>query len=107
MTSHNSVDGLMSRTFFDGDYVGQLNGEKKHGRGTMNYKNKTKYQGEWVNDERHGTGIFTWENKSRYEGQFTSGAMGGETTGVYYDPTGKKCDATWVSAPAPTPANSK
>lgn len=103
---NGKLSGVESKSFFDGDYVGQLNGEKKHGKGTMKYKNGTRYEGEWVNDFRHGNGIFTWPDNSRYEGQFTSGAMGGESNGVYFDSTGKKCEATWVSAPASTPAAS-
>jgi hypothetical protein len=88
----------MSKSFFDGDYVGQVNGEKKHGKGKMNYKNGTSYEGEWADDFRHGLGVFTWPDGSRYEGHFTTGKMGGEGNGVYYDASGKKSDATWISA---------
>jgi hypothetical protein len=88
-----------SKSFFDGEYVGQLNGEKKHGTGKMTYKNGNSYEGDWVDDYRHGKGVFTWPDGSRYEGNFTSGRMGGEGNGVYYDPSGKKSEATWISAP--------
>jgi hypothetical protein len=99
---------MTSKSFFDGEYVGQLNGEKKHGKGKMSYKNGTAYEGAWENDSRHGYGVFTWPDGSKYEGQFTSGQMGGEGNGVYYDASGKRSEATWISAPpvSSTPSTS-
>ena len=94
--------GKQAKEFFDGDYVGELVGEKKHGKGIMRYKNGTVYDGQWVNDLRHGHGVFRWPEGASYEGQFVGGQMGGESSGVYITPDGKKCDATWVSAPANT-----
>jgi hypothetical protein len=92
-----------SKQFFDGDYTGELIGDKKQGRGVMRFKNGTKYEGQWSNDLRHGQGTFFWPDGSRYEGQFAGGQMGGgESSGFYFTADGKKCDATWVSAPANT-----
>ena len=86
------------KPFYDGVYVGQMDGSKRHGKGVMNYKDGTKYEGEWENDSRHGRGIFTWPDNSRYEGEFVTGRVGGESKGVYFNSSGQKCDATWISA---------
>ena len=95
-----SFSGKQAKEFFDGDYIGELVGDKKHGRGIMRYKNGTEYEGQWSNDLRHGNGVFRWPEGARYEGQFVGGAMGGESSGTYFTADGKKCEATWVSAPA-------
>jgi hypothetical protein len=97
-----SGQGRQLKEFFDGEYAGELVGDKKHGKGTMRYKNGTIYEGSWVNDLRHGFGVFRWPAGATYEGQFVGGQMGGESCGVYITAEGKRCDATWVSAPANT-----
>ncbi|KAJ4465125.1 hypothetical protein C8R41DRAFT_109428 [Lentinula lateritia] len=38
------------------DYIGQVSGGKRHGRGTVTYANGSTYCGDWWYDQRHGEG---------------------------------------------------
>jgi hypothetical protein len=37
---------------------------------TINYVDKSVYEGEWKDEMRHGRGIFTWASSACYEGEF-------------------------------------
>lgn len=45
--------------FKDGIYNGELKGDKKHGVGTLTYKNGDVYSGYWKDDLRTGVGEFS------------------------------------------------
>ena len=62
--------GKQAKEFFYGGYVGELVGDKKHGKGIVRYKNGTVYDGQWVNDLGHGHGVFRWQ-----EGQVMKGSL--------------------------------
>ncbi len=56
--------------FADGAiYIGSFKNGKRHGRGTFEYKDKSKYEGSWQNDLEHGIGRLiydgVWENGKR------------------------------------------
>jgi len=58
------------------------------GRGTYEWADGRKYEGEWVKDEMHGSGVYTWPDKRKYVGEFQKGKKHGwgtleETAGVY------------------------
>ncbi|KAJ3846969.1 hypothetical protein EV368DRAFT_51990 [Lentinula lateritia] len=38
------------------DYIGEVSGGKRHGRGTATYANKSTYSGDWWHGRRHGEG---------------------------------------------------
>lgn len=50
-------------------YVGSFRAGKRNGRGTFEYKDKSKYEGAWLNDVEHGIGRLiydgVWENGKR------------------------------------------
>ena len=43
------------------------------GRGTYEWADGRKYEGEWVKDEMHGSGVYTWPDKRKYVGEFQKG----------------------------------
>lgn len=53
-------------------YVGGFRAGKRHGRGSYEYKDKSKYEGAWQNDVEHGIGRLiydgVWENGKRKVG---------------------------------------
>ena len=90
---------------FDGKYVGEFKGGKKHGQGTYYYNDGERYEGEWKDGERHGQGslydnydnigiklyegkweddkengygTYYYENGARYEGEFKDGELHGQ-----------------------------
>jgi hypothetical protein len=63
-------------------YEGYNQSNKRHGRGTMHYKNwGEKYVGDWLNDNRVGRGVLTFNNGDTYDGEFKLNVPWG--TGVY------------------------
>ena len=52
-----------------------------HGNGTMVWKTKKKYVGQFQKDKRHGYGVISWPNGQRYEGLWQNGKKHG--TGKY------------------------
>ena len=69
-----------TKTYSNGRYVGQLRGDKPHGRGTMTWNNGDRYEGDWRGDKRHGRGTMTWNNGDRYEGQWRDDKPHGQGT---------------------------
>jgi hypothetical protein len=58
------------------------------GRGTYEWVDGRKYEGEWLKDEMHGSGVYTWPDKRKYVGEFQKGKKHGwgtleETAGTY------------------------
>lgn len=88
-----------SVTKFDDIYVGQTEGNSRHGYGKLYYSNRSVYEGFWKNDKKHGHGIFMWKDGSKYCGEFKLGVFHGRgrriySNGSYYDGEfvkGKKC----------------
>jgi hypothetical protein len=65
----------VKKTMDDGDYDGDWENGKPHGRGTMVYKqddkrNRVKYEGQWKNGLRHGKGKLTWKSGETYDGDW-------------------------------------
>eukprot|EP00033_Pygsuia_biforma_P001859 GCRY01002079.1.p1 GENE.GCRY01002079.1~~GCRY01002079.1.p1 ORF type:complete len:288 (+),score=62.01 GCRY01002079.1:123-986(+) len=77
------------------EYTGEWCGNKKEGKGMMQYSDGSVYDGEWVNDKRHGVGSF-WvcvapRTKTRpaklriqYEGEWCEGRIEGKGE-MYYE----------------------
>jgi hypothetical protein len=88
--------------YYEGTYVGDLDGAKKHGRGIMKYTDGNIYDGEWHNDFKHGMGTFIWPDGSKYVGKFIGGSFGGgEGQGVFISEKGPM-DAIWMAVPKGT-----
>ena len=53
-----------------------------HGNGTLSWKNKNYYQGEFVNDKPEGRGTYVWENDNgrSYVGEWKTGKQHGKGT---------------------------
>ncbi|CAF4042965.1 unnamed protein product [Adineta steineri] len=48
----------------------EMKGEKKHGKGQMEFANGDKYTGIWVEGTRTGQGVFIYANSDRYESRY-------------------------------------
>ena len=72
-------------------------GEKKYGK--YEWKNGSKYEGEFKNNIFHGKGKYNWSNKKEYDGNWKDGKMNGKGKFIYPDGSyyegefleGKKC----------------
>ncbi|CAF0723626.1 unnamed protein product [Adineta steineri] len=60
------------------EHEGEMKGEKKHGKGQMDYANGGKYIGMWVEGNRIGQGVYIFNNGDRYEGQFKDNLVHGK-----------------------------
>ncbi|KAI8475786.1 MAG: hypothetical protein J3K34DRAFT_456142 [Monoraphidium minutum] len=58
-------------------YVGGWRLDLRHGRGQFDAANGTRYDGEWREDRAHGAGACTYPNGSRYEGDWEADARCG------------------------------
>eukprot|EP01047_Picozoa_sp_COSAG01_P076156 COSAG01_NODE_13288_length_1606_cov_7.297943_1_plen_245_part_00 len=64
-------------------YVGELNGQKPQGRGTLTYGDGTVYAGSWWAGKRHGQGRCDWPGgASWYEGEWYRGKRHGRGKSV-------------------------
>ena len=61
-------------------YVGEWKDDKTHGQGTEIWANGEKYVGEYKNDKRHGQGTFTWKNGNKYIGEYKNDKRHGQGT---------------------------
>lgn len=51
-------------------YTGNIENEKRNGKGCMHYADGDIYIGIWIDDFPEGKGIMIYEDQSRYEGEF-------------------------------------
>lgn len=63
--------------FKGGKYVGQVSQGKRQGYGCFYYGksdqlNREYYEGMWVDCKRHGKGTLVWRNGNRYVGGFSN-----------------------------------
>lgn len=66
-------------------YVGEMQGGKLHGRGTLFYDNGDRYEGGYADGKRAGRGTYTHANGDRYEGEFTDDKRTGHGTFTYHN----------------------
>ncbi|CAF1451282.1 unnamed protein product [Adineta steineri] len=59
-------------------YEGEMKGEKRHGKGQMDYADGDKYIGMWVEGNITGQGVYIDANGSRYEGQWKDNKQHGK-----------------------------
>ena len=82
---NGKYDGLGKEFFgegtkFEGFFT---DGEKKYG--TYEWKNGSKYQGQFLNGLFHGKGVYNWSNKKSYNGNWLNGRMNGKGKFTYQD----------------------
>jgi hypothetical protein len=81
------MQGINSR------YEGYVKNGKKHGQGTLYFKNGDKYIGEWREDKKHGQGTYIYADAEKYVGQWKDGRMHGK--GTYFFKSGNKFTGQW------------
>jgi hypothetical protein len=54
-----------AKLFPDGEYIGEVSNNQRHGNGKFAFNDGCVYVGEWVGDAREGNGTYTWPIKSR------------------------------------------
>lgn len=81
------IEGINSR------YEGYVKNGKKHGQGTLYFKNGDKYVGQWQNDKKHGQGTYLYADDEKYVGQWENDNMHGE--GTYFFKSGNKFTGRW------------
>ena len=81
------IEGTKSR------YEGYVKNGKKHGQGTLSFKNGAKYVGQWHADKKHGQGTYIYADGEKYAGQWENGTMHGE--GTYFFTSGNKFTGQW------------
>lgn len=74
-------------------YLGQIQNNKREGKGIYYFSHYEIYGGEWNDDKFHGSGVYLYDNGDRYEGQLACGAKQGK--GIYYYSNGDKYDGQW------------
>ncbi len=81
------IEGINSK------YEGYVKNGKKHGEGTLSFKNGDKYIGRWREDKKHGQGTYIYADGDKYAGQWQNGNMHGE--GTYFFKSGNKFTGQW------------
>ncbi len=79
-------------------YVGELMDGRKHGNGTIIWKNGDKYVGEWQNGSRTGKGTYYFKSGQKYVGDFLNNKKNGHGLLTYpeNDPNGQvSYDGEW------------
>lgn len=112
-------DDMHKVVYNDGTtYIGELKGQKKHGKGRLvDHKGDvyegefyndniegfgmfkgsdgTEYEGNWKFGQQHGFGKELWPDDSYYEGQYKAGLKHGK--GKYYWADGSWYDGEWIN----------
>lgn len=60
-----------------GYYIGEWNGNARHGKGKHVYLNGDVYEGEFANDLRDGYGVYRYASGELYEGEWKADLMNG------------------------------
>ena len=81
------IEGINSR------YEGYVKNGKKHGQGTLSFKNGDNYVGQWHEDKKHGQGTYIYADGEKYVGQWENGNMHGEGTSFFT--SGNKFTGQW------------
>ncbi|CEP00949.1 unnamed protein product (mitochondrion) [Plasmodiophora brassicae] len=77
-------------------YVGDFDGEKRHGFGCHTYPNGDRYFGEWEHGRRNGNGTYLFADGLRsYTGQWVDNSMSGHGTFTFAD--GRKYCGGWLN----------
>ena len=76
-----------------GNYNGELQAGKPHGKGRTTYKNGNVYEGEYVKGNRQGYGIYTFSDGEKYEGEWFQNQQHGK--GIYYFANNNRYDGLW------------
>jgi len=74
-------------------YVGLFVKGEKHGEGTLELADKTKYKGAFKNNNIEGHGIFTWPDGREYNGNWKDNKMNGH--GIYSWLDGRKYEGEY------------
>lgn len=73
----------------DSKYEGECNSSgQKHGKGSLQFPDRSKYRGQFQNGLPWGDGVMELEDGGRYEGQFSGGKFHGY--GVFTNKDGMK-----------------
>ncbi|MBI9101225.1 MAG: C40 family peptidase [Spirochaetales bacterium] len=75
--------GATERVFARGKYIGQLSGNRPHGKGTYQLNNGDVYEGEFRNGLYHGKGKYSARDGNIWEGTFVSGKLHGSGTRIW------------------------
>ncbi len=81
------IEGINSR------YEGYVKNGKKHGQGTLSFKNGDQYVGQWHADKKHGQGTYIYADGEKFVGQWENDNMHGE--GTYFFNSGNKFSGQW------------
>jgi len=76
-------------------YEGEMSGDgTRHGEGSCNFADGSRYTGQWKEDKMAGTGVMYWPNGARYQGQFQRSSQHGE--GSFWWPNGRQYSGQWI-----------
>ena len=98
--------GKGNTLFENGDtYEGEYVKGKRQGQGIYTFSDGEKYDGEWFQDQQHGYGTFWFMNNNRYEGMWYRDYQQGHGVMYYYngDKYDGYCSRTSVRARASIP----
>ena len=59
----------------DRQYMGELEGAFRHGKGTHTLPDGSKHEGEWKDGKQHGKGTMTLPDGSKHEGIWKNGEL--------------------------------
>jgi Vacuolar sorting protein 9 (VPS9) domain/MORN repeat len=74
-------------------YVGEWQGNLKHGIGVTTFEDKSKHCGSWERGERHGPGVHVYADGTIFEGKWRKGSRRGP--GFLLFPNGDKIEGDW------------
>ena len=74
-------------------YEGEHRGGVRQGRGTYTWADGNRYEGEWHEDKMHGQGKMTWHYGDTYEGEYRDGQRHGR--GAYTWADGRRFEGEW------------
>jgi hypothetical protein len=92
---NGKYEGMGNETFLDGSSFEGFysSGQKKYGK--YEWKNGSKYQGEFADNTFNGRGIYTWKNGKKYCGNWRGGKMDGK--GIFNYPDGSFYEGEFVN----------